>query len=484
MGTEIRADYQQQFLFPVCLEDWVGPNHPARFIREVVDALNLQELGFAQRVSEDGRPGYAADLLLKVWLYGYMNGVRSPRKLERACHEHVSLLWLTGRNAPDHNTLWRFWRGHRGALRAVLRAILRLAVRGGMVELVLHAVDGTKVIAQASKERLRTRHSLEKELGVLDAAIDEVLEETAEAGAAEAIASGYRLPEQWQQAVLRREQLRELMQQIEHDDRGQIHELERGARLAKTRSAGTALTHNAQAVVDATGGLIVASEVLEENTDNHALVPMLEEVKQNLGASARETLADAGYYSGAELAGAEEHGFAVLVNEQAGPSTPDIAPPDFHHSRFHYDAAADCCICPRGEKLPFERVKVDPQRWRDQARVYRCKSFRSCPVREQCSRDPRGRSIRISPHQQAMLRQREKQQQPGTRDLLRQRAQIIEPVFGIIKEVMGFRRFSVAGPENVRTQWALICTAFNLRKLFRRWCANQFRLAPHLVASP
>jgi transposase len=115
MASPIAPDYGQQFLLPPALEDWVAADHPARFLREFVDQLDLAALGFALPTAVEGRPPYAPSLLLKIWLYGYYHRIRSTRKLETACREHLSLLWLIGLIAPDHNSLWRFWRDNKKA---------------------------------------------------------------------------------------------------------------------------------------------------------------------------------------------------------------------------------------------------------------------------------------------------------------------------------------------------------------------------------
>ena len=151
MSCEIRAELQPQLAVPPHLEDWVAADHPARFLREFVDALDLAAAGFHGRSSADGRPNFAADLLLKGVAVWVRNGIRSLRKLERACRENVGLLWLTGLNAPDHNTLWRFWRDHRPALRQVFTLVVRTAVEAELVGVVLHAIDGTKVLAQGPR---------------------------------------------------------------------------------------------------------------------------------------------------------------------------------------------------------------------------------------------------------------------------------------------------------------------------------------------
>ncbi|MEJ2082307.1 MAG: transposase [Acidobacteriota bacterium] len=131
MSKAIEARYDEMYLFPPAVEDWVGVNHPSRFIREVVEALDLEQAGFAGEETESagelGRPHYGNRLLLGAWIYGYMNQIRSSRKLERACREHVSLIWLLGRQEPDHNTLWRFWKRNRRAIRRVYRQVLAIA---------------------------------------------------------------------------------------------------------------------------------------------------------------------------------------------------------------------------------------------------------------------------------------------------------------------------------------------------------------------
>src|SRR5215213_3314337 len=150
MAQPITPDYGQQFIFPPALEDWVPAHHAVRFIREFVDQLDLGSLGFAMPTALNGRPPYHPSLLLKIWLYGYFERIRSTRKLETACKEHLPLVWLTGTLQPDHNSLWRFWKENKKALREVFKQTVRVAVQTGAVGLVLQAVDGTKIEAAAS----------------------------------------------------------------------------------------------------------------------------------------------------------------------------------------------------------------------------------------------------------------------------------------------------------------------------------------------
>lgn len=462
MSYEKRADYGVAFLFPPALEDWIAADHPARFIREFVDALDLEQLGFRKREAEEGRPNYAADLLVKVWLYGYCSEIRSVRKLERACRDSIGMIWLTGMHEPDHNTLWRFWRDHKGGIRRLFVEAVRVAAKANIVGAVLQAVDGTKIAAQASG-----RSGVEK--AELERLIEQIEKSFEQAGASEMEEEeSYRLPAEMKDRRELQERIKEALSEMEEIDREQIHPGEPEARLMKC-GRGFEFGYNAQAVTDEASGLIVAADVVNEESDNNQLLPMLEQAKENVGRIAELTVADGGYSSGEGLAAAEKLGHQVLVNLGRQHLAPEH---EFHASHFSYDEGRDCCVCPRGEELKFERVKRN-RRKRYAVRVYRCQSFKECPVRWQCSKDQRGRTIEITPYDGAFRRQREKQAQADNQAALRKRMTIAEPAFGQIKHCFGFRRWTVRGLEGVKTQWSLVATAFDLRKLHRYWVAGR-----------
>jgi len=465
MSHPIRADFSQTFLLPPSLEDWVNADHPARFIRDFVSSLNLSGLGFKTEAAETGRPSYAVELLLSVWLYGYLHRLRSTRDLERACREHISLLWLTGMQAPDHNTLWRFWRNNRSSLRGIFREVVGVAYTTGLIGLAVHAVDGTKIRSCSSKRSGWHKKDLEKLLKRTEASIEVMMSEVESRESSES--GEYRLPEELLDAEKRRAEIRSALDQLAEINRSHLHPQEPEVRMIKGHE-GVDFNYNAQVTVDQANGLIVSETVVNNESDRTLLVEMVQRTESTLGGVAEETVADGGYYSPNELAKAEQAGIEVLVPVQESTSPPG----PFHKSQFTYDEASDEYLCPLGQRLGYRRTRSNSH-GKYQVREYRCRSFRDCPQRWQCSPQKQGRTILRGEHEAAVQRQRRKQESPLKQEILRSRKAIVEVVFAQIKEQMHFRRFTVRHLENVRTQWSLLCTVFNLKKLYRRWMAGQ-----------
>jgi transposase len=456
MTHAIRANRAQRFLLPPSMDDWLPSSHPARFVSDLVEALDLEALGFRMSPGEEGRPHFAAELLLSVWLFGWMDRIRSTRALERACLRDIAFVWLTGNLHPDHNTLWRFFRDNKRALKRLFKHVVRTAVSTGLVGFALHALDGTKLPSASSTETAAHRKQLQEQLKKLDTWV--------EAGVAAVEAHeqsqepDWKMPEAMQSPEERRKRIRETLAQLDAADVDHLHPKEPEARVQRTRE-GLRLGYNAQIVVDHDSDLIVAAEVVTDATDHAQLVPMVEEARATTGKDAEQTVADAGYASGEQFAEAERRHLPVIVAVQDESSGKG----DYAKSKFTYDAERNLYVCPLGEELPFEVVRKATTD-KPELSIYRCHNA-ECPVRAQCTTDKRGRAIKRRTTEDAFLRQVERQKPVAKQILFSLRKEIVEHVFGIVKWVDGFRRFTAHGLDGARGQWALVCLAVNLRKL-------------------
>lgn len=464
MTREIKPDYSQIFLLPPALEDWVDEEHPARFVRDFVDSLDLASLGFQGRRSPDGRPSYSDGLMLKIWIFGYFNDIRSSRKLERACREMMGFLWLTGMNTPDHNTLWRFFHRYPKAIQNVFVETVILASEARLLKTSVHAVDGTKMRARCSDYGALHQSKLDKALTEEERRIAEYMEDVARAEEEEE--GQYRLPDELKDAEARKKWIRERLEKLRSKGIKSAQPSESDARKMKSRGV-FHFGYNAQAVVDVDSGLVVASDVTTQQNDSHQLGHMARLAKKNLGSNADDLLGDAGYATLPEIGQLFKEGVNVTVDLprrlQAGPQDSE-----FHASHFNYDEENDLVICPLGNTLEFMTLK-DERHGRFKVRVYRCKESNDCPQRSQCSKGKHARTIEISPFHKALEAQREKYKDPEKRSTSRALRARVETLFGQSKANRHFRRFSAWGLINAKTQWALLCATGNLRKLHRIW---------------
>ena len=475
-------DREQMWMLPPTLEELLPPDHPARFVAEFVDALDREgwaELGVEIQGDPMGAPAYHPRALLSVWLYGFMTGVRTCRKLETACRDQIPYLWLTGWQHPDHNTLWRFYSRHRQGMRNLFERTVRTAVTMGLVDLAVQAVDGTKVVANASRDRSYDAEELAALLERLDVAIAE-LEARNEKGQG---AAAVNLPGELADKQVLRQQVRQAMDELA--DRGRqkrINLTDKNAQLMRSRQ-GIVPGYNAQAMtspldLDAgTGGMLfTAVDVVDEAHDTARLIPMMEQSEETTGTRADVTLADAGYHSGAVLEECARRGSTVVMSESSRRLAKHHP---YHKDRFVYDERTDSYRCPHGQTLVPSGTMCGTRGPR--RRVYRPTGAicRACPAFGVCTRDKlNGRSLTIGPYEAAIRRHRAWMSTRQAKEASRRRKHLIEPVFGIIKEQQGARRFLLRGLVNVGAEWAVLATAFNLRTLWRIWRSRTLALPP------
>jgi len=466
---------EQAWLLPPTLGELIPNDHPARFVAEFVDALDHAawvELGIGPDGNPLGAPAYHPRALLSVWLHGFMTGIRSSRKLETACRDQVSYLWLTGWQHPDHNTLWRFYQSHRQAMRKLLKYTVATAVKLELIDLAVQAVDGTKIGANAAGDRTYDTAGLHRLLDRAEMAITE-LEAQNEAGDD---SPPPRLPEKLHRTQALRQQVRDAMSHlVQHEGLSRVNLTDEDAQLMKGRS-GIIIGYNAQAMVSplapetakGNGMLITAVEVVNSASDSGQLAPMLEKAEELTGQRVPVTLADGGYHTAASLEAGERRGQVLVMGERYK----DSCTGPYFKDQFEYDATTDSYICPHGQQLPFRGLRKSQLTGSRSIRVYRASrtDCRTCQAFGVCTRDKHaGRALWISSSDMLLRKHRKWMQTYEARSLYSRRKELIEAVFGILKDQLGARRFLLRGLANVRAEFILLATAFNLRTLWRVW---------------
>jgi transposase len=459
MSYQIDADYTKVFMFPPSLEDFVDTDDPVRFIRAFVDSLDLKCLGFKVREdNDDGRPGFAPSLLLKIWLFGSYERLHSSRALERQCRRDVGLLWLTGMNYPDHNTLWRFWSDNKGAIKRLFKESVRVAMKNDLVGMVYHAIDGTKIGANASRFKGLNKEEMGMLLKQIDAYIEEMSREIEENRAAE---PDDRLPEKLQDAQELQRRVKENVEALQQKEHGTLSTVDMDSRKMRTNRGTMEYSYNAQAVADGKVGIIVGSGVSQEETDNHLLSRMIEDVKDTADGNAKISVADAGYFSGAEIEKAEGMATDAYVNipVEYNRSAEKGSNDPYHSNNFMYDKERDVFICPQGCALERAGIRRDYI-------TYRCTQYKTCSCRASCTRSKKQKRIRVHHSHESIRRHKQKIASAEAQELLRQRGRLIERVFGWLKEQYGLRRMLSRGLDNAQATWYFACTIYNLRKIW------------------
>jgi transposase len=465
---------EQASLLPARVEDYVGRDNPVRAIEGYVRTLDLAKLGFchAERGRGVGQPPYDPADLLKLYLYGYLNQVRSSRRLAREAQRNLELIWLLKGLKPKQRTIADFRKDNWAAFKAVNRSFVLLLRELGLVGGTLVAIDGAFFDGNASKASITTHKRLTEQLAALDrdieaygAALD--TNDSAEAEGSDGGGDGGGggdgdLAERVAALVAKRAKAQADLDRLEATDDTQLSRTDADARLL-SKSGQRVAGYNVQTAVDDKHALIVVSEVVNDGNDTHQLDKMAAAAKQALDVKTLQAVADAGYYNGVALKSCEEQDIVAYVPLPERNSRL-VAQGRFTHEEFVYDGETDSYRCPAAEQLlrtKTPRQNGDRVEIRYVSRKAVCDA---CPLRLRCVTDKQPtREILRWEHEQVIERHRARMQNADA--MMRRRKALVEHPFGTLKCRAGYRHFLVRGFDKVRGEWSLMALCYNFTRL-------------------
>ncbi len=456
------SDRSQVTLLPECLDDYIDEDNPVRVVDVFVDELDLTELGF-ERVAPaiTGRPGYHPAVLLKLYIYGYLNRIQSSRRLERESQRNVELMWLTGRLAPDFKTIADFRHDNGVGIRNVCRRFVAMCRQLKLFSQVIVAIDGSKFKAVNNRDKNYTQHKLEQRMKQIDESIERYMSalETADrTQPVEAEAKTQRLKEKIAALRQRMQDLRDIEVRLKEQPDGQISLTDADARSMVSSRIGTGLVgYNIQAAVDAEHHLVVAHDVVTTGSDRGQLSSMAFKAREATGEKSLQVLADRGYYTGEEIRACEQAGIHTFVPK---PMTSNSkAQGRYSKLDFTYIAQDNEYLCPAGQRLPYRCSSVENKM---KINTYWCSHCKSCPQKPKCTTGNE-RRVRRWEHEEVLdTMQAGLDKDPGA---MRLRGSTVEHVFGTIKFWMGSAHLLMKGLANVRTEISLHCLAYNMRRV-------------------
>lgn len=462
MGYIEGPSRDQILLLPASVDDYVAADNPVRFIAAFVDDLNLDELGFGRaRPKATGRPGYDPADLLKLYLYGYLNRVRSSRCLAAETGRNLEVIWLLGGLRPDFRTIADFRRANREAFKPLFRSFVLLCRRLDLFGRELVAVDGTRLKAVNSRKRNFTRQKLAGWIKLADERIDEYLSRLDRADCVEVEADGAaRRAAVLMAKVARMRERRELHSAMLADlvarGESQLSLTDPDARGMATQPK-VGVGYNAQVAVDARHKLIVEQYVTNSGSDLGFLAQTASAARELLGVEQIEAVADKGYYKGEDIAACEAVGVVPYVaRPQRGPS---ITEGYFAKDEFRYDAHHDCYTCPGSQRLdPYSRSQKNGHVTIRYANIRAC---RACALKPQCAS---GTKRTIDRWEGEAVLERMAERLAARPDILDQRRETVEHPFGTIKQWMNQGAFLMQGLANVNAEFSLTALAYNLRR--------------------
>ena len=449
------------------LEDTISQDNPVRFIDAFVNTIDLERLGFQEKVlKSEGRPSFDALVFLKIYLYGYSNGIRSSRRLEKECLRNLEMQWLTETLRPNYHSIADFRKDNPKALQQLFKLFVSFLKETDLISGKTIAIDGTKSRAHNGKKSNYNQKKIDKHKEYIETKIQDyltALDHNDNQEKSSSISNIQQKIARLQQNKLRYELLEE---QLQASGEPQISTTDQDARALLVQGQVVEVSYNIQAAVDDKYNLVVATHTINRN-DKNALSTIAIEAKENLSVETFTVLVDKGYHNGRELERCKNHNITTIVSHpDQGKSKENGTQPQYLVSKFTYNKENNTYTCPQGQTLTttgsWHKKTREGEKTSYLYQKYRTTACKICPVKEQCTSRAGGREIDRSQYADAVEENQKRYQ--SNPQLYRKRQEINEHIFGTIKRKWGYNYTDLIGLEKVNGEHSLIMLVYNIKR--------------------
>lgn len=463
--------FQSQLLDFFTFDNLIAEDNYVRVIDAFVDSLDLSALGFIVYSGDNrGQKPYKTDILLKIHIYCFFNGIQSSRKQERECTRNIELIWLTGNLKPDHSTLSNFCKSNSSALKNVFKQFSQLCRKLDLFDFKIFAFDGTKIKANCSKKRAFTIEKLDKALANIDEKINEYISKIDDDTSSFDDAQKAKFKEKLAQIKQRKIEYLDIKDKMKKEKLSELCITDPDSKMMKNHS-NIEPCYNVQSVVDSKNKLLLDFDVTNQANDVGLLKPMSDKLfdDYNLNDLIKENpehiiteIADAGYYKANDLLELNSSNVKALVPKPKNSNSTGTA--NFSKDNFSFDATNDVYICPAGQKLTFSRKSTESRNGiSNHYKIYSCSHCTSCPYLDKCTKSVNGRSIKRNINEDKILEIDNLYKSDSS--LYKLRKALVEHPFGTIKRSLGLTHVYIKGLDRVSSWTSSVFLAYNLKRV-------------------
>jgi transposase len=450
-------DRNQMTLLPNTLEDYVSEDNPVRVIDAYVNSIDLEDMGFAIFSGQKaGQRPYKRRDLLKLYLYCYMNRIRSSRRVEIEATRNIELMWLIGKISPDHGTISSFMKNNRDSIKKLFKEFTLMLKGFGLIDGNLMAIDGTKIKANCAKSKHYNENIISKKMEYYESKVEEYLNDFLKTTDDENLKQ--KMTEKIDSYKKRIEQLNTLKKELKEEGKTQVCLTDPDSKSMKNNGK-FEVCFNMQTVVDSKNKLFVAVEVVNDINDQGQLSNMIKNAKQVFEKDRKIAIvADTGYFNMSEIVKSVDPNTEILIKSQKGKQEKILS--GFDKTNFQYNKANDTYVCPKGYILTF---KWNGKQNGNDYRRYTCENYMDCGVKCSCTSSKSGRSVTRLKEEEIIEAVNENTIQKNS--VYKKRGTIVEHPFGTIKRHFGYTYFLTRGLDSVNAEARFICLVYNLKRL-------------------